>query len=110
MQDEIAHLKEENNRLRLLCNKQQDEISTLNEFADAVEVLREIGKLTGCDHFDCRDSRRQLVNCVEQTIEKHRLSALKHRKILAYVPSRIVIEAKEKAGFPTVIRALEGGQ
>ena len=81
MQDEIAHLKEENNRLRLLCNKQQDEIVTLNEYADAVDALRDIGKVIGCDHVDGPDGRRQLVNCVEQvfnneTATNDRLRAL----------------------------------
>ena len=60
----------ENDRLRQLGIKQQDEIETLNGYADAVESLREIGKATGCGHVDDPDGRRQLVNCVTQTIDR----------------------------------------
>lgn len=56
-------------RLRELCRKQQSEIEDLTGFADAVDVLHDIGKLIGCDHVDSPDERRQLVNCVEHELD-----------------------------------------
>lgn len=63
-------------RLRQLCSKQQSVIEDLNGMADAVEVLRDIGRVVGCGHVDGPDERSQLVNCVEQAFEKlqHELS------------------------------------
>lgn len=104
--EKVLSLRADNERMLSFNRKQQDEIETLNGLADAVEALRDIGKVTGCDHIDGPDGRRQLVNCVEQTIEALRLDVLKYRKILAYVPAKIAIVAKEKAGYPTVIRAM----
>lgn len=57
-------------RLRAFCRKQQEEIETLIGYADAVERLRDIGTVTGCDHVDSPDGRRQLVNCVEQLMDR----------------------------------------
>lgn len=90
MQDEIAALKSENNQLRLLCHKQQDEIETLNEYADAVECLRDIGKVIGCDHVDCRDGRRKLVNCVEQEFDRlsGRLREFMEEKLVAGIAKK----------------------
>lgn len=108
--EKVLAVRSENERLLHLCNRQQYEIQSLTEMADAVDALRDIGRQTGCDHVDGPDGRRQLVNCVEQTIDALRLDVLKYRKILAYVPARIAIEAKEKAGYPTVIMAMGAEQ
>lgn len=67
--------KREAERLRAFCNRQRDEIETLNGYADAVEALRDIGKVTGCNHVDDPDGRRQLVNCVEQQFAKEHQDA-----------------------------------
>lgn len=69
---ENAQLREECSRLRSLASKQADEIGNLNSLADAVEVLRDIGRVTGCGHVDDPDGRRKLVDCVEQTIDNLR--------------------------------------
>lgn len=62
----IRDLSDEVTALRRLCQRQQDEIGELNGMADAVERLRDIGRVVGCDHVDDPDGRRQLVNCVDQ--------------------------------------------
>lgn len=68
----VNELTAELNRLRALCRKQQDEIESLRDMADSVEVLRDIGKLIGCGHVEGQDERRQLVNCVEQELYRLR--------------------------------------
>lgn len=66
LQDEVARWENEAERLRQFSSRQHEEIETLNSYADAVEVLRDIGNVIGCGHIDDPDGRRQLVNCVEQ--------------------------------------------
>lgn len=67
--NENAQLREECSRLRSLASKQAEEIAGLSSVVDAVEILRDIGRITGCGHVDDPDGRRKLVNCVEQTID-----------------------------------------
>lgn len=64
--------KRECDRLRQLCKMQQQEIENLRGMADAVEVLRDIGKVFGCGHVDDPDGRRQLTNCIEQEFSRVR--------------------------------------
>lgn len=66
--DERDNLDRACQHMRNLCSKQSLEIEALGDMADAVECLREIGKLVGCDHVDDKDGRRQLVNCVDQSL------------------------------------------
>jgi hypothetical protein len=66
MRQDNESLRSEVDRLIQLGRKQAEEIERLNDMVDAVEVLRDIGNVIGCDHVDGPDERRQLVNCLEQ--------------------------------------------
>lgn len=67
---ELERLRRENEELQKLVSRQRSEIEDLADMADSVECLRDIGNLIGCDHVNDRDGRRQLVNCVEQSLEQ----------------------------------------
>lgn len=70
----IRDLHDEVKLLRDLGVRQRAEIEELNSMQDAVERLRDIGKVVGCDHVDDPDGRLSLINCVESTIDElHRL-------------------------------------
>lgn len=71
----LENLKREVHLLRQIGRRQHEEIETLRGCADAVEVLRDIGKMIGCGHVDDPDGRRQLVNCVEQELNRLRVVA-----------------------------------
>ncbi len=60
-----AVVSRENERLRRLCSQQQTAIEDLNDMADAVERLRDIARVIGCDHVDGPDGRLALVRCVD---------------------------------------------
>jgi hypothetical protein len=66
----ISQLERERDQLRDLGSRQSREIENLRCMADAVEVLRDIGKVFGCDHVDDPDGRRQLVNCIDQEFQR----------------------------------------
>lgn len=66
MRQDRESLRSEIDRMRQFARRQAEEIESLNGMADAVEVLRDIGKVFGCGHVDGPDERRQLVNCIEQ--------------------------------------------
>jgi hypothetical protein len=63
---ELAEARREIEQLRDLGNRQSREIENLRDLADAVEVLRDIGRVFGCGHVDDPDGRRQLVTCIDQ--------------------------------------------
>ena len=80
LRQQLVDVTAERDRLRQFARRQAEEIESLNDMADAVEVLRDIGKVIGCGHVDGPDERRQLVNCIEQeftrvTAERDRLRA-----------------------------------
>lgn len=107
--------------LRQFCSRQQEEIENLRGMADAVEVLRDIGKVFGCGHVDDPDGRRQLCNCIEQEFDKlnsllgdsafyiRRLARLSEghasridRRALEFVKKRLL-------GFERVVRPMNEG-
>lgn len=85
----IRDLFDEVKLLRDLGVRQRSEIEELNSMADAVEVLRDIGKTTGCGHVDDPDGRRQLVNCVESTIDKEKQRRVYYQDIAYSVCNQI---------------------
>lgn len=66
MRQDRESLRSEIDRMRQFARRQAEEIESLKDMADAVEVLRDIGMIFGCGHVDGPDERRQLVNCIEQ--------------------------------------------
>lgn len=68
------------------------------------EFLRQLAD--DCDKHPTHGYFAKHLRAAANEIDRLRESELKLRKILAYVPAKIAIEAKEKAGYPTVIRAM----
>ena len=83
---EIESLIGEIDQLRQFSRRQAEEIENLNGMADAVEVLRDIGKVFGCGHVDDPDGRRQLTNCIEQEFDRLRAALAKIAKWFGEFP------------------------
>jgi hypothetical protein len=81
---ELAAKDAEIQRLRELSSKQQLAIEDLQDMSDAVERLRDIGRVIGCDHVDDPDGRLNLVRCVETTIAEWEQKWLQLRRWLLF--------------------------
>jgi hypothetical protein len=63
---QIERLRAEVDTLRDLANRATNDAENA---ADAVDTLRQIGEVIGCDHADGADDRARLVRCVRETVE-----------------------------------------
>lgn len=91
LRERVAELERQEKYLREACSRQATEIENIGYMADAVERLRDIGNVTGCDHVDSSGGRRQLVNCVEQVLTaaeaenarlREQVEALKQERVI----------------------------
>jgi hypothetical protein len=63
---QIVDANREVESLRRIDRQRCEELDELREMSDAVERLRDVGKVIGCDHVDSADGRLALVKCVEE--------------------------------------------
>lgn len=102
-QKERTDWEVEAGRLRELASRVSREVESLGCLADAVEVLRDIGKVFGCGHVDDPDGRRQLVNCIDQEFQRVN-DAHEACKLLLREARSLIIERGESTEVPLQFR------